>query len=225
MADGIHELTAGYALDALDDDERRAYEAHLDGCEYCREELASFWGVTSALAVGASGLEPSPQLRDRVLASVRTEPQTVVPLEPRRRRSATPVFAAIAAVAAVVAIGLGLYAVSLSNDLNDTRAALAEAPRVVPIEGADGRLVVQADGRGWLALSGLPTAPAGKTYEVWVIEGETPRPAGLFAGAPSATLVKVERPVPAGAVVAVTEEQAGGVAAPTTTPVVTSKPV
>jgi hypothetical protein len=95
----------------------------------------------------------------------------------------------------------------------------------VPIEGTDGRLVVQANGRGWLALSGLPDAPAGKTYEIWVIEGQTPRPAGLFDGAPSATLVKVGRRVPAGAVVAVTEEQDGGVDAPTSTPVVTSKPV
>jgi hypothetical protein len=225
MADGIHELTAGYALDALDDDERSVYEDHLAGCEYCRDELASFWDVATALAVAASGPEPSPQLRDRVLASVQAEPQTVVPLAARRRRSATPVVAAIAAVAAVVAIGLGLYAVSLSNDLDETRAALAQAPQVVPIEGADGRLVVQANGRGWLALSGLPDAPAGKTYEIWVIEGQTPRPAGLFDGAPSATLVKVGRRVPAGAVVAVTEEQDGGVDAPTSTPVVTSKPV
>jgi len=36
MEAGIHELTAGYALDALDPDERRAYEAHLAGCERCR---------------------------------------------------------------------------------------------------------------------------------------------------------------------------------------------
>ena len=29
MEPGIHELTAGYALDALDPEERRAYEEHL----------------------------------------------------------------------------------------------------------------------------------------------------------------------------------------------------
>ena len=44
----IHELTAGYALDALDPAEREAYEAHLDGCAQCQEELASFWEVTGA---------------------------------------------------------------------------------------------------------------------------------------------------------------------------------
>ena len=54
METGIHELTAGYALDALEPEQRRAYEAHLEGCERCREELAAFWQTTEALAVGYS---------------------------------------------------------------------------------------------------------------------------------------------------------------------------
>jgi anti-sigma-K factor RskA len=226
MADGIHQLTAGYALDALDDDERRAYEEHLEGCDRCRDELASFGDVAGALALAASGPEPSPDLRDRVLAAARAEPQNVVPLAARQRRTLlAPAFAAAAAVAAAVAIGLGIYAATLRNDLDKSRSALSSPPAVVPIEGAEGRLVVTGDGKAWLALSELPTAPAGKAYEVWVIEGNTPRPAGIFAGAPSPTLVRVERPVPDDAVVAVTLERAGGVTRPTTTPVVVSQPV
>jgi anti-sigma-K factor RskA len=226
MADGIHELTAGYALDALDDDERRTFEEHLEECERCRDELASFGGVTGALALAVSGPEPSPELRDRVLAAVRAEPQNVVPLAPRQRRTLlAPAFAVTAAVAAAVAIGLGIYAARLSSDLDEARSALSAAPTVVAIEGADGRLVVTGEGRAWLALSKLPTAPSGKTYEMWVIEGQTPRPAGLFAGAPSPTLVRVGRRVPDGAVVAVTLERAGGVAKPTTTPVLVSDAV
>lgn len=226
MADGIHELTAGYALDALDDDQRRAFEEHLEECGRCREDLASFGDVATALALAASGPEPPSELRDRVLAAVRSEPQNVVPLESRRRRTLlAPAFAVTAAVAAAVAIALGIYAVRLSNDLDEARSALSNPPRVVPIEGADGRLVVTSEGKAWLALSKLPTAAPGKTYELWVIEGETPRPAGLFPGAPSPTLVQVERPVGKGAVVAVTLERAGGVTRPTTTPVVVSQPV
>jgi anti-sigma-K factor RskA len=226
MADGIHELTAGYALDALDEDERRSYEEHLEGCERCRDELASFGDLAGALALAASGPEPPAGLRDRVLASARAEPQNVVPLAPRPRRTLlAPAFAAAAAVAAAVAIGLGIYAATLKSDLDDARSALSSPPAVVPIEGADGRLVVTGDGKAWLALSELPTAPPGKAYEVWVIEGKTPRPAGLFQGAPSPTLVRVERRVPDEAVVAVTLERAGGVSRPTTTPVVVSQPV
>jgi anti-sigma-K factor RskA len=165
-------------------------------------------------------------LRDRVLAGARAEPQNVVPLAPRQRRTLlAPAFAAAAAVAAAVAIGLGIYAATLKSDLDEARSALSSPPAVVPIEGADGRLVVTGDGKAWLALSELPDAPRGKAYEVWVIEGKTPRPAGLFQGAPSPTLVRVERRVPDDAVVAVTLERAGGVNRPTTTPVVVSQPV
>ena len=42
--DSIHDLSAAYALDALDDDERRAFEEHLAGCERCREEVAALLG-------------------------------------------------------------------------------------------------------------------------------------------------------------------------------------
>ena len=38
---GIHELSAAYALDALDGDERREFEEHLTHCADCRQEVAS----------------------------------------------------------------------------------------------------------------------------------------------------------------------------------------
>ena len=105
MEDTIHQLTAGYALDALDPDERRAFEAHLAGCAECQEELASFWQVAGSLARAAEGPAPPPALRGRLLERARAERPNVVPLRPRRW--AVPVATAAAAVAAVIAIGLG----------------------------------------------------------------------------------------------------------------------
>ena len=96
METGIHELTAGYALDALEPADREAFERHLTGCERCQDELAGFWEVSHALAVAADGPAPSPGLRERILADARAEPQTVVPLESRRRLS--PVLVAATAV-------------------------------------------------------------------------------------------------------------------------------
>ena len=37
-------MTVAYALDALDADERRAYEEHLVDCERCRDELGGLAG-------------------------------------------------------------------------------------------------------------------------------------------------------------------------------------
>ena len=115
MDDTIHELTAGYALDALDAEERAAFEAHLGGCARCQEELASFWEATGALAYAAAGPAPRPELRERLLASARAERPNVVPLRPRRW--ALPAAVSVAAVAAVAALALGLWATSLSDDL------------------------------------------------------------------------------------------------------------
>jgi anti-sigma-K factor RskA len=238
MEAGIHELTAGYALDALDADERRAYEAHLADCARCRDELASFWNVTEALAVGASGPAPSPDLRARILDAAQAEPPVVIPFPAQRRRPVlVPALATLSAVAAAVAIGLGIWAMHLSNDLDSTRAAIGHQQeaaavladpdaRTISLTSGSGRLVVAPDGRAALVLSGLDPAPAGKTYEVWVIaQGSTPARAGLFAGRTSGDLVGVDRTVGSGDVVAVTVEKAGGVDLPTQTPIVASKPV
>jgi anti-sigma-K factor RskA len=226
METGIHQLTAGYALDALDPEERRRYEEHLLGCEHCREELASFAEVTAALAVAASGPEPPSGLRERILTGARSERQNVVPLGPQRRGFLVPAIGAVAALAAAVAIGLGLYAATLSNDLDDARSALEQLSdpqaQTVALAGARGRLVVGPDRKAVLVLAGLPERP-GKTYAVWVIAGGAPQPAGLFEAASDATVVEVERPVPDDAVVAVSVED-GPVPAPTTDPIVTSQP-
>ena len=214
----LHDLTAAYALDALDADERRAYEAHLSGCPACQEELASFWEVTGSLAYAAAGPAPSPELRGRLLDAAHAERPNVVPLRPRRW--VVPVLSTAAAVAAVVAIGLGLWASSLSGQLDDARAVSAvlgdPSARTIALQGADGRLVVDGDGRAVLVVQGLPEAPSGKAYEVWVIEDGRPDRAGLFQGE---RLVSLDRAVPRGSTVAVTVEDEGGVDAPTGEPI------
>lgn len=236
MEAGIHELTPGYALDALDNDERTAYEAHLAGCEQCQQELASFWETTEALAVAASGPAPSPALRDRILADVRAEPpQNVVPFEPRRRRI-VPVLGAVAAVAAVAALALGIWGSSVSSDLDETRAALAReragaalvadpTSRTVDLASGAGRLVVGQDGQAALVLSDLGEAPAGKTYQAWIIEDDNPISAGIFPGQEGTDVVLLDGDVADGEVVAVTVEKSGGAATPSLPPIVASDPV
>ena len=235
METGVHELTAGYALDALSPEERRAYEAHLEGCERCRDELGGFWETTDALAVAASGPAPSDGLRDRILAAARAEPQNVVPFERRRSRIA-PALGAVAAVAAVVALGIGIWAAQLSGDLDDTRLALEReraaaavlsdpGARTVALQSGQGRLVVSPDGEAVLVLDALGPAPEGKTYEAWIVDGDRATPAGLFPGEDDRDLVPVDGTVSQGNVVAVTIEDAGGAETPQGNPIVTSTPV
>jgi anti-sigma-K factor RskA len=67
------ELLAANALTALDAEDARGLETHLASCSDCRSEMDG-WGETAAfLALDATPFEPSVQLRERILESVRAE--------------------------------------------------------------------------------------------------------------------------------------------------------
>ena len=212
--DTVRELTAAYALDALDRQDEREFEEHLAHCGRCRAEVSAFQEAAALLAYDVETPYPPPALRERILSEARSERPNVVPL---RRRWAFPAAAGIAAAAACAAIGLGVWAASLSGKLNSERAARGEQARLValigdpdasrvPVEGAQGTLVVNRTGEAALLVTGLEPAPEGKVYEAWIIEDGKPRPAGTFSSGGESTVVALNEPVPEGAVVAVTLE-------------------
>jgi anti-sigma-K factor RskA len=211
---GIHELSAAYALDALDPAEGREFERHLAHCAECREHVAAFQEAAAGLAHGAPAPEPPRELRARILQLARAERGAkVVPLRPRWLFPAT---AGAAAVAACAALALGLWAASLQGQVD-------ERAQVIELAGAQGSLVVEPSGEATLIISRLASAPAGKTYEAWVIDDGRATRAGLFAGGGNHTAVPLTRPVPEGAIVAVTLERAGGVDQPETDPLFTTR--
>jgi Anti-sigma-K factor rskA len=68
------ELTAGYALDALDPQDEADFAGHLAGCARCQDAVARFTEITAALADVAPAAEPSPELGARIMAAVASEP-------------------------------------------------------------------------------------------------------------------------------------------------------
>ena len=191
METGIHELTAGYALDALDPDERRAYEEHLEGCERCREELElvlADHGVARGGRLGAGAeRESCAGASSRARAPSR---RTSIPLD-RARPARVPALAAVAAVAAVVRVAVGIWAIEALGRPRrraaraGARARGGGAPRRPARarrrarggRGTPRRLARRAGGAG---AGRARSAPEGKTYMAWIIDGETPVPAGAF---------------------------------------------
>jgi anti-sigma-K factor RskA len=199
----LHDLTAAYALDALSPDEAETYERHLGQCEECREQLAELNATAAALAFGTVAPAPPPRLRAVILEQAATERTNVVPL--LRRRWVTRGLAVAAAAAACIVVGL---AVALSQSSHTRELSVAVSPnRTATIH-----------------VSGLSAAPSGKTYEAWIIPaGTAPRPAGLFPGGADTTL-RLHGTVPPKAVVAVTEERAGGAKdGPTMAPILSAR--
>ena len=52
------EQVAAYTLGALSPEERRAFEAHLAGCDACRADVRAYAEVAAALAHAAPSDEP-----------------------------------------------------------------------------------------------------------------------------------------------------------------------
>lgn len=70
----LHSLAAPYALDALEPDERRRFEKHLDRCDSCTAEVRLL--SEDAVRLAWSTAAPPPfAMRDRVLSAVRATPQ------------------------------------------------------------------------------------------------------------------------------------------------------
>ena len=184
-----HELIAGYALDALDEADRARAKELLETSEEAREELRAFTEVAAALATArpaprrapSSATGSSMPLAQRVRTSsrstssgapvsCRSSPWALPSLRARRSRPASG--------------GSPCRRISTTHAWRSSRSAPLPPScpipraRTVALEAGDGRLVVDDEGSAVLVLDALDAAPAGKTYEVWIIDGDTPVPGG-----------------------------------------------
>jgi anti-sigma-K factor RskA len=178
----VDELISGYALHGLDAADERLVLEHVETCERCRVQLREMEAVAAALAFAAPQADPPPQLRERLLEASGPEVVPSAPAEerpqPHRRWSWWPRVSAVAVpLLGLAVIALAVWNVSLRGQVSD-----AEVQAVAPMTNVGN--VVSFSGGQAAVIGGLKPAPAGHTYEAWVIpKGETvPRAAGTFAG-------------------------------------------
>jgi hypothetical protein len=205
--DDVEDLLAVYALDAVDDDERAAVEAHLLGCPRCRAEVDAHREVASHLAQSGA---PAPEgLWDRIAGAIAGEPpppmRLVVEDGPapsagrqiaaaRPRRGRVPLAAAAAAVVAVALVSLGV-ALGSGDDpaepgLAEVALAAFDAPeaQTSDLVDADGeplaRVAVLPDGTGYLQSVALPELD-GRIYQLWGTDGDSVVSLGAMGSAPA----------------------------------------
>jgi anti-sigma-K factor RskA len=75
MDDQLHLLTGAYALNALDDDERRRFERALPFGDPTAEEARELSETAALLAAGTTPVPPPPALKERLMAQVAVTPQ------------------------------------------------------------------------------------------------------------------------------------------------------
>jgi hypothetical protein len=198
------ELAPLAALGALDGESLAEWTAHVAECESCRRELAACESVVGSIGTATLPRPVPAELRRRVLASLGA------PAERSRASRAPWALAAAASIVAVALAGglvwallaredarrqgqrAGREAQALQERLARQQSALAALiaaadTHTTPLAGlpaapsARGRVVWNpAQRRAVLVATGLPPAAEGKVYEIWVIAGAAPVPAGLF---------------------------------------------
>lgn len=190
------EMLALHALAALDQRDLRAMQEHLETCAECRADLDGWQDTTGALAYVADPVEPSPQVRDRILETIRaegsraSEPAYVIQLKPRRS-DWFPRFAAIAASLILVTLAALLVFLWQQN-----RAARIELARLSALneeirrEGEREQKAVEllsSPGTRLAQLTGTKEAPAARgvlAYDpksgraILMTDGLPPAPAG-----------------------------------------------
>jgi anti-sigma-K factor RskA len=248
--DEIDELAGAYALDALEPAELEIVEAHLRTCPELHPAVWEARETAAALAVLSPPARPPEGLRQRVVAAVaadgaaagdavpaapdepESEPAPVIRM-PRPGVGVIPL--ALAASFALLAIGLGAWALSLRNDVRYERAqseggravlsaltAPGAAVQLSPAGALPPALLVQpSDGGAAMLVISWPKAAQGRVYQAWAIpQGQKPVSAGIFDGSGGeAEVVTLTRAIGARESFAVTLEPAGGSDQPTTQPV------
>jgi anti-sigma-K factor RskA len=209
-----------FALGALEPGEERAIGSHTPGCARCTRELEALMPAVGVLGESVEQLEPPPELRERVLAVVRSEAAASERGEterkkPRRGRPALRAFLLRPAVAlatlAVIAAGVGGYLV------RDTGGGGGETTVAVqPAQPRIGGSLVVGDDTSTLDLHGMGPVKGSEVYQVWIAEGASVRPSSDFVPDSSGrAMTAVKGHLSEGTKVMVTKESGPGHTTPT----------
>jgi anti-sigma-K factor RskA len=232
----VHALAGAYALDAVDDLERVAFEHHLAECETCRGEAGELRRTAVRLAE-AVAVPPPERVRAAVLAEAGRTPQVrsrvsgrVDGAPGRRRPGALVAAAAVLLVGVVGAGGLAAHEHALAEQARQQAATISSVvsdPGARTVRGAAAGggtvTVVLAGNRAVLATAGMPRPPGDRIYQLWLVRPGAITSAGLGPGAADAadSWSRLVGGVRAGDVVAISVEPPGGSRQPTTRPVAT----
>ncbi|WP_116949645.1 anti-sigma factor [Jiangella endophytica] len=232
---GIHTLAAPYALHALPPEEARRFEQHLERCADCRVEVDEL-RETAARLGAATAVTPPPRMREQVLARV----AEVRPLPPRVAAGRAPVLRrwwprvatglVAASLAGIVVLGIRLN--DVQDELDRSQQIGAQMRQLVEADDMRMVRVGEGDSQGTVLVArsldvavfigdGMPPAPDGHTYQLWLMHDDGGMVSAGVLGSPpdghvgpvtARGLTGVDR-------LGVTVEPDGGSPQPTTDPV------
>ena len=226
------ENLAAYALGALDVEEASALEAHLRTCDSCRAELADYQRISTGLLSALPPQSPPAAIKRNLQKTLQSRVKST---RPQMKWSLNRM--AVAA-AFVLLIGVNIISVyeiyslkqeqtELDGQYGSQQSAIAmlayPSTQTFGFEqsGISGSLLVDKK-RDLLAVFAwnLPPPPAGKVYQMWLIDPKEDRTSGGLL-APEArqpfvmSVIKSPQPLTGFVGLGITLEPAGGSLKPT----------
>lgn len=239
----IEDLLGAYALDAVEPLERADIERHLTDCPKCATEVAEHRETAALLSGGA--LDAPVGLWSSIEEGI-APPDNVIPLKRAPRTpiwlAAVASVAAFALVGAVILqsnrveqlseqVAAEQQQIDELTDLiaQDPLAAAVQAALAAPgsaiitLEPTDAagagevRIVLTADGTGFVLDESLPTLDDSQTYQLWAVTDGRVISAGLFGSDVENGAFRVD--VEGLSALAITPEVSGGVVVSEAAPV------
>jgi anti-sigma factor RsiW len=235
----LHTLTGAYAADALPDDERAAFQDHLETCAACAQEVRELTATAARLATATSAAAPV-GMRARVL----TEIQNVRQLSPSEASRVSESGRTVApdrpwfqqplgwAASFLLVLSLALAGVAVTANRSAERAERATAriaavatdpdrqTLTAPISSGGKGVIVAAHGNAVFRAQGLRSLPADRSYQLWVMDrAGGARSIAVFRPGTGSHVEKFVPDVGAGDSVGLTVEPRNGSHKPTSPPV------
>jgi Anti-sigma-K factor rskA/Putative zinc-finger len=196
-----HTLAGAYALDALGEADRAAFERHLGSCESCRQEAASLRDTAGWLAE-ATAVAPPQRLRGQVLAEAartRQQPPAIRERQNPRRTwlgiawpTAPRLATAVAGLCILLALALGAMFITTQHRLGVDEAQKHEIAAVLNSPdrhimtmrlSTHGSVTVVMSHKARalvLTTARLPVLPSADCYQVWLMGPGGVRSAGVL---------------------------------------------
>jgi hypothetical protein len=203
----------------LPEEERLEFEQYLATHPERQAEVEELGAFANLLAFSPHQQEPPPDLRRRIMDTVEAEAAQLRVQQPRahRRSWLAGLWQAVGARdfalagAALLVVGLFSWSMLLQGEVRDLQGRVqglqgevqdqqAQGPQMIALggagteQGARAQLVTLERDRAVLVAENMPPVPEGKTYQIWVIKGDTPHPSSLFEPEGDSIAVVVENP-------------------------------
>lgn len=193
-------LVGAYVLDAVTPEERRSAEEHLAHCATCRRMVAELRPVLDRLASSVPQLEPSPELKERMLSAI--QGRATPPAHPRERETLSHhqrrrpgwrpswahLLAALDMLLLLLLSALGGFHLAQYQQLAAVEHTIASlTPTTYTLRGTSPASTVTGQLFSYpqqqisvLVMHGLPPLEGVHVYQGWLLRGKQPTSMGVL---------------------------------------------